>query len=181
MQADDRTGRGRRVRIRRWWAGIHGGRADKRRSRHALLLGVFRTFPFDFLDIEIVDGCDGWECGATNTVSLRYPRSRRAEEDEKFSGPREDRPLPCRVRGCHCERKEMRSRIEGSSSVHTHPSVPPGTESILPFPSVACRHVGPVLCCGPSRSVTMLSPGPAVSLAPFGTLSQAAQDLVEDL
>lgn len=45
---------------------------------------------------------------------------------------RDDRPLPSRVRGCHCEVKEMRWRTEECSSVQTHPSVPPGADSILP-------------------------------------------------
>lgn len=146
VQADHGTGGGGRVRIRRWWAGIHGGRADKRRSRHALLLGVFRTFPLDFLDVKIVDGCDGWECGATNTVSLRYARSSRAEEeeDEKLTGPRDDRPLPSRVRGCHCEGRRCDGELKSAqASKHIPRSLQVRTLSSLP--PVACRDVGPAV------------------------------------
>lgn len=107
-----------------------------------------------------------------------WPGQVRAEEDEELTGPRDDRPLPPSVRGCHC--KGRRCDREGRSA-HASKHIPrsPTVRSLSSLPSVACRQVGPAVCCGPSRSITTLSPAQQF-LGAFGHLVAGSSRFGED-
>ena len=94
----------------------------------------------------------------------------------ELSGSREeDRPLPSRVRRCHCEGWELRRRKGEPSSVQAHPSVPfqrPDCILSLPFCSLPRRTTaGFDAERGPSRSINKLSPAQQTFLGATLSLS----------